>query len=188
MGNRAWNEGMGILNSDVVLEVHMARRDQEQRQQKVQMFMAGVTAVVAQQPTRDRAADQNELSEAAAKVLIKSALEPGCWMLSIYCDLGLHPAEGKAACDDLLARGMVKIHRFIRRGRGGQPQAIEVLEAGVRELAKRGIKPSEKKLKGGWKHDVWARLAEQWAHRNGYKHVSFERTLGNKTFDLILEE
>lgn len=151
------------------------------------MLFSGVRAVraSAQEASPSRV---SELPDSSLKVLVKAGLEPGIRLLGIYESLGMHPTEGKGAMDDVLARGMVRVHRLIRKGKGGQPCVVEVLPAGIAELAKRGIKPAEKKLKrGGFLHDVYARLVEKWAKRAGYRQVWFERTLGQKAFDLVME-
>lgn len=159
---------------------------EEQRRQRIGAFLAGVTAVAAQ--TKAEAPRETELPQQCLNVLVKAALEPGVQALEVYKTLGQHPAEGKTSVEGLVARGMVRVHRLARKGRGGQPQVLEVLPAGVAELAKRGIKPAEKKLKrGGFKHDVYARGLEKWAQRMGYAHW-FERTLGVKAFDFVYQD
>lgn len=160
---------------------------EEQRLQRASAFLSDVTAVIQPQAAAE-ISDVNELSATSLKVLIKAALELGIWLVGMYRTLGLHPAEGKQAVDDLLARGFVRIHRLVRKGRGGQPQVLELLPRGVAELEKRGISAAEKKVKrGGFKHDVYSRHIEKWARANGYRQVWFERTLGVKAFDLVLE-
>ena len=80
---------------------------EEERQAQIQTFMCDVTVV---RGMREEKPAVHELSETSLKVLIKAALEPGIWLTAIYGSLGMHPAEGKDAVDDLLARGMVKAH------------------------------------------------------------------------------
>lgn len=127
------------------------------------------------------------LSDVCVKVLVKAALEPGIWQEPMCESLSLHPAEEKAAVDDLLARAMVKQHH-LPKGRGGQPVVLEVLPKGLEELAKRGITPTEKKLKrGGFLHDCYARYLEKWAHGMGYRWW-FERVLDKKAFDFVYED
>ena len=167
--------------------VGLKHMTEEQRLQRASAFLSDVTAVIQPQAAAEKS-DVNELSSTSLKVLIKAALELGIWLVGMYRTLGLHPAEGKQAVDDLLARGLVRIHRLVRKGRGGQPQVLELLPRGVAELEKRGISPAEKKVKrGGFKHDVYSRHIEKWARANGYRQVWFERTLGVKAFDLVLE-
>lgn len=158
---------------------------EETRQARAAVFLDGVNAV---KTVKRHVPAVGELGEASLKVLIKAALEPGARLLDIYRALSLHPAEGKRAVDDLIARGLVRVHRLVRRGRGGQPQVLEVLPRGVAELEKRGISPAEKKVKrGGFKHDVYSRVVEAWAKANGARQIWFERTLGAKAFDMVLE-
>jgi len=126
---------------------------EEQRRRRVRALLGGVTAVAGQRAVQEPKA--TELSPEAVAVLVKAGLEPDRTLLELYRDLNLHAAEGTAAREQLGARGMVRPHRLARKGRGGQPQVLEVLPAGVAELGKRGIKLAEKKLKrGGFKHDV----------------------------------
>lgn len=129
-----------------------------------------------------------ELSEDSLKVLVKAGLEPGLFLLVIYKALNMPFATGRGAVNDLEARGMVKVHRLVRKGRGGQPHVLEVLPAGKAELEKRGISPAEKKLKrGGWLHDVYARYVERWAREQGFV-CWFERVMGAKAFDFVFED
>lgn len=157
------------------------------RRERVQAFMGNVRATrQADKPASSPAA--NELCEYSLKVLIKATLEPGIWLLAIYESLALHPAEGKSAVNDLLARGLVRVHRFPRKGRGGQPQSLEVLALGIEELARRGITPPLRKIaRGGWKHDVYARHLERWAKQQGFA-CSFERQFGSRFIDFVYED
>lgn len=155
------------------------------RRRQVQRLMATVKVV------RAEPVDQPQAPSVAANtinLLIKFGLEVMLTLLVAYQALGLHPSEGKRAVDDLLARGMVQLHRLPRKGRGGQPTVVEVLPAGLDELRKRGITPAEKKLRrGGFRHDIYARYIEQWAREAGYR-CYFERTLGDKAFDVVIED
>lgn len=158
---------------------------EDERQRRLGVFMAGVKAI--RTPPKETPSP-DALSATSLKVLVKAALEPGIRLLAIYESLGFHPAEGKRAVDDLVARGLVRVHRLVRQGRGAQPQVLEVLLKGVAELEKRGIVPALKKVKrGGFRHDVYARVIEQWARANGFVRMEFERTLGEKAFDLVME-
>ncbi len=158
---------------------------EEERRRRVDALMHGVEATSVRNVERPVV---NQLDQASLKVLTKFGLEPGTHLLEAYSALGLHPAEGKAAIDDLLARGFVKLHRLVRKGRGGQPTVVELLPAGKEELAKRGITLAEKKLKrGGFKHDVYGRYLEKWAKAQAFRYW-FERTLGRKAFDFVHED
>jgi hypothetical protein len=156
----------------------MKHLSENERMARNASFWSEVRAVKPCQKT-DRASS-TELSASSLNVLVKVALEPGIFLLAVYAALSMHPAEGRAAVNDLQARGMVKVHRLARKGRGGQPHVLEVLPPGRAELAKRGIAPAEQKVKRGrWLHDVYARYVERWARDQGFV-VWFERTLGKK--------
>jgi hypothetical protein len=115
-------------------------------------------------------------------------LEPGIPQVQLQNDLGLHPAEAKRATEDLVARGYIRLHRLVRKGRGAKPLVIEVLKSGQDELNKRGISPTPKLLKrGGFKHDVYARALVAGYRKKGLQHW-IERTLGSKAFDLVYED
>lgn len=156
-----------------------------ERRERNQSLLSCVTVRQGDQPV---APTVNELSERSLKVLIKAGLEPGVFLLEAYRSLSLHPAEGKSSIDDLLARDYIKLHRLPRKGRGGQPVVVEVVQRGRQEMEKHGIAPAERRLKrGGWLHDVYARYIERWAKEKGY-HVWFERMLGKKAFDMVYED
>lgn len=159
--------------------------DEQERLRRNDAFLSGVDA---KKPAPAKSVEAPELAENSLKVLIKAALEPGLCLLEIYAALGLHPAEGTAAVTDLVARAFAKVHRFPRKGRGGQPQALEPLPNGMEELAKRGISPPPRKIaRGGWKHDVYARQLERWAVSQGFHHW-FEKRYGAKHFDVVIED
>lgn len=157
---------------------------EEQRRQSAEAFLASVHAVKRQ---AESVPSTSDLTGASSSLLIKAALEPGKNLLDMYRDLGLHPAEGKAAQEDLVARGFVRVHRLVRKGRGGQPQVLEVTHEGVQALLKRGITPAPRLLKGGFCHDCYARLLARWAAERKFR-ISFERTLGAKSFDAVYED
>jgi hypothetical protein len=158
---------------------------ESQRRWRAQGFLNGSDTVRGQPVEKP---SEPELAANSLKVLVKVALEIGLTLLVVYAGLGLHAAEGKRAVDDLLARGWIKLHRIARKGRGGQPEVVEVLPAGRAELVKHGITPAEKKLKrGGFKHDVYARYVEAWARELGHRYW-FERVLGPKAFDFVYED
>lgn len=159
--------------------------DEQERARRTRAFMRSVHT---KEQVMAKPVETPELAENSLKVLIKALLEPGLFLLAIYAALGLHPAEGKAAVTELIARGFARPHRFPRKGRGGQPQALEPLPKGIEELAKRGITPPPRKIaRGGWKHDVFARWLENWARTRSFHHW-FERRLGKKFFDFVYED
>lgn len=155
-----------------------------QRRAGADAFLATVQAT---QKTAEQPMQSPSLPDASLKLLIKAALEPGTYLLDMYRALGLHPAEGKGAQEDLIARGYARVHRLARKGRGGQPQVIEVTDEGAAVLADRGITPAGRLVKGGFKHDCYARLIGRWAAAQKFR-VAYERTLGGKTFDLTYED
>lgn len=153
----------------------MKHLSEQVRRQRAEGFLGMVKAIKA--PSKPKKPSVSELPFQAVSILTKSALEPGTPLLGIYKDLGLHPAEGKGALDTLLAKGMVRTHRMARRGRGGQPVVVEVIERGIEELHKRGITPAPKLIRrGGFKHDVYARWLRTWAQAQRFEHW-FEWTL-----------
>lgn len=157
---------------------------EERRLQTAGAFLADVHAVKQYEKEKAKSSD---LPGGSLNLLIKAGLEPGKNLLDMYDALGLHPAEGKAAQEDLVARGFVRVQRLVRKGRGGQPQVLEVTKEGEAVLAARGISLAPRVVKGGFKHDCYARLIAEWAVRRMWRHT-FERTLGEKTFDLVLED
>lgn len=160
---------------------------ENERQTRLTRFMQGVNAVQAAVVKTE--VSEPELSSNAMNVLFKTAVEIGIPQLALYEALGLHPAEGKAAVDELLARNMIKLHRLARKGRGGQPVVVEVLPKGQEVLESRGMAPGEKRIKrGGFLHDVYVRIVERWAHSCGFRNMWFERTLGDKAFDFVFED
>ncbi len=161
----------------------MKHLSEKARLQRAQPFLSSVTASMPRAVTRPSI---SELAKTSLNVLIKAALEPGIFLLAIYASLNLHPVEGQTAIRDLLARGMVRMQRLVRRGRGGQPQCLETLGPGHTELAKRGIQPAARKLKGGFKHDVYGRLVEK-SVKPSVRLFRLEYTLGAKTFDGLAE-
>jgi hypothetical protein len=130
----------------------LAGRDLEEQEQAVEKFRSWV---VAQKAASGEKPEPGELSPRAGKVLIKCATEPGKGLMEVYQDLGLHPAEGKGAVDELLAHGFVCLHRLRRKGRGGQEVAVEITTQADGELAKRGIARAARVLGGGFKRDVY---------------------------------
>lgn len=156
-----------------------------ERRRRVERLLAKVDVVRAEPVEQPQAPG---LVEDSVKLLVKVATEPMVPLTEAYLGLGMHASDGKWSEDDLLARGMIKLHRLARKGRGGQPTVVEVLPPGLDELRKHGITPAEKKLKrGGFKHDIYARYIERWARDAGYR-CYFERTLGDKAFDVVIED
>ena len=163
--------------------MRMKHLSEQERLLRAQPFLSSVSASM---PQAAKKPSTNELSKRSLNVLIKAALEPGIWLLAIYTSLNLHPAEGQAAVKDLLARAMVRTHRLVRRGRGAMPQGLEVLVPGKNELAKRGVEPATRILKGGFKHNVYGLLVEK-SIKPTVRRFHFEYTLGAKTFDGVGE-
>lgn len=162
----------------------MRHLNEQLRSERNRAFMARVS-VLAGPPSEPP--KTSELSQRAVKVLVKAALEVDITLLAIYEALGFHPAEGKAAIDELLAKGCVQLHR-LPKGRGGQPTVVQILPPGRAELEKRGIVPAARKVKrGGFLHDVYARRIERWAKAEGHRYW-FERKLGDKSFDFVYED
>lgn len=158
---------------------------EQERQHRVAVYMSSVRSLLI--PDEAPQTTTNELRSASLNVLIKGALEIGGPLLAIYSSLSLHPAEGKAACDDLLARGYMSLLR-LPKGRGGQMVVIEPLSAGKEELVKRGIEPAKPHLRrGGFRHAVYGEYLGKWAVAQRLSHW-WERTLGVKAFDFVYEE
>lgn len=163
--------------------------DEVERLRRMRLLLDRVTARHAQPVDSPAASKTAELTPPAGNVLIKSALEPGTPLTSIYAALQLHAAEGKRAVDELLAAGYVRMHRIARKGRGGQPTVLEVLRAGMQELSKRGVAPAPRLIaRGGFLHDVYGRFIHRWLHAQGVTRIQCERTLGEKAFDLLYED
>jgi hypothetical protein len=159
----------------------MRRFREEERRRSAQRLLAQVCAdVLAEKPKPEA----GEVSATAKNVLAVAAVEVGKPLTRLYQDLSLHPAEGKAALDELQARGLVRLHSLARTGRGGQPTTVEVLARADEELAKMGVTRPKPVLKGGFLHDVYGRRLAQWAKARGYQHW-LERTLGKKCYDVL---
>jgi hypothetical protein len=129
---------------------------------------------------------KEKLSCLAVKLLAHVALNALCFVTQRYNELGLNLAEGKKTLEELVGKGFIRLHRIPRIGRGGQYQALEILEAGKALLAEKGITVEPLVLKGGYRHSFYGRLIGRWADSQKYKY-SFERKLGQKEFDLVLE-
>ena len=129
----------------------------------------------------------NELAQESLLLLIEAARHPEPTLLEHYDSVGMHGAAGRRATDDLRARNMIRLLRLVRKGRGGQPTVVEVLEAGLKELMKRGIKPAPRVVKGGFKHEVYARLIARNERAQG-KKTWFEKWFGNQSSDVLSED
>ena len=58
----------------------------------------------------------------------------------------------------------------------------------MEELAKRGIRPAGLKGKGKFRHKLYANQIDQHKQEQGWVRCWLERTLGNKTFDVVGED
>jgi DNA-binding MarR family transcriptional regulator len=162
-----------------------------ERKQRAELFLSGVSAVYScmnHDAGKKEQRGMGALSPASLSVLTKVALEPLFSLSQVYKALGLHPAEGKRAVNDLEARNYVRLHRMPRKGRGGQPVIVEVLPLGADELKERGFALAQRRIKrGGFRHDWWGRQLELWARQFRYPYW-FERTLGKKAFDFVYDK
>jgi hypothetical protein len=156
----------------------------EVRRERASVFLAGVQAV---KRTVEPCREKDVLSARALGLLVKAALEPGTTLLEMYRALGLSGGEGKSAQESLIARGLVRVRRLVRKGRGAQPQVLEITKCGKEVLGARGITPTPHVLKGGFLHDCCGRGIARWCERRSYRY-SFERTLGAKCFDVVYED
>lgn len=159
------------------------RRPPEDIQRMKEAFLAEIQA---EKPQKREEPSPGELSQAAGNILTKAGLESGTFLMAIYDDLGLHHSEGRSAVEELLARGLIRIHRLPRIGRGGQPETLEVTDRGYEELEKRGIKRPGSVLKGGFLHDLYGRKVRQYLKQQGCR-CWFEKKLGRKAFDLLFQ-
>jgi len=166
--------------------ITLAKINIQDRARATQVFSASIVALGSDVPgvVENQDPDVNGLSEEAVKILVKCGMEPGVLLTDIYKDLGLHPTVGKRGLDELIARGVVKVHRIPRKGRGSQYSVVEITDDG--ELGKHGIQKPKQVLKGGFKHDVYGRWLGRWAAAKGWRYW-WERTLGKKTFDFVYE-
>ncbi len=161
----------------------LKRQSPDKAKQARDMFLASVEAL---KPDVKSKPEPGELSGLAVKLAVKLAIEPDKPLTQVYSDVGFHPSTGKAALDELLARGFARVHRIPRKGRGGQYAVVEITQQADGELEKRGIRRPAAVLKGGFKHDVYGRWLGRWATKRHYRHW-WERTLGKKTFDFVYE-
>lgn len=156
----------------------------EEIQRRADSFFASVVAVEKAMPAPER---KDELSKSAIALLVKAGLEPGTFLLEMYRALGLNGTSGKAAQEGLVAKGFMRVHRLVRKGRGAQPQVLEVTKEGAAFLNERGIAVAPLVLKGGMKHSCYGLYVGRWGRARSMRH-DFERTLGSKTFDVVLED
>jgi hypothetical protein len=152
---------------------------------RTEAFLANVAAFERSPARAQEARDQ--LSSGALGLLVRAAQHPGEFLVKLYKEVGLHPVQGKSSAEQLIARGLIKVHRLGREGRGARPMALEVLPRGLEELRQRGLEGAQRLLKrGGWKHDVYARWMVSWARGQSFQ-VWLERQLGPKAFDVVYE-
>ena len=128
------------------------------------------------------------LSRNARAILLALALDPIQTVTRLYASLGMHPAKGKAAVDELVAEGYVRVHLIGRVGRGAQYQVIELLPTADSILAPAGLSRPETVVKGGFKHDLFARYTAAWARQERSGSPAFEQTYGHKTYDVAWAE
>lgn len=169
-------------------ELLMRHMSERERRRRAEGFLKSVIAI--REPVEEKKKDTggvDEVSENSVYLVIEAARHPEKTLLELYEGAALHPAEGKRALDDLRARGMIWLHRLARKGRGGQPWAVQVIGKGLEELKKRGIAPTELEGKGSWKHRIYVRHIGNWRKKKGDRFFA-ERKLGVKTFDGVSED
>lgn len=173
--------------ADSVGAMNMRTEHEKERRLRNEPFWDSVVARHRPDPERKQSSP-SELSDESFKLLVVIALRYYLTLLAIYKSLGFHPAEGKSAIDDLLARGLVRLHRIARRGRGGQPQVVELRPRGRDVLATKGITPTPWQLKrGGFVHAVYGHyVGEHFKSKDCA--IWYERTLGDKAFDLVVQD
>jgi len=162
----------------------MMRKSSAEAEACANAFKASVIATRAEERGEHV---EGELSSNASAVMNKAVNEPDTLLTKIYSDLNLHPAEGKKAIDELIGRGYARIHHISRRGRGAMYGMLEILHTADEEIAKRGIVRPKPLLKGGFLHDAYARVISKYLREKGHRHW-FEKTLGDKQFDIVYEE
>ena len=64
---------------------------------------------------------------------------------------------------------------------------VEITRAAEAELKKHGISRPEPLLKGGFLHDCYGRVISKYLRAEGHRHW-LEKTLGEKTFDIVYED
>ena len=89
-----------------------------------QVTLSFLASIQSQRPDEEPEPEPGELSPRAVIVMNKAVSEADKSLMGIYSDLGLHPAEGKRALDELLARGFVRLHRLSRKGRHRKDRTI----------------------------------------------------------------
>lgn len=164
-------------------DMKLAMRSPDEVKQAREGFLDSILAL---KPLVEKKPEPGELSDISVQLLIKLTLEPDKFITEAYEDMGQHPSIGKAALDELLARGFARGHRIPRKGRGNQYLAVEITERADGELEKRGIKRPSPVLKGGFKHDLYGRRLGRWVSKKHFRHW-YERTFGKKTFDVVYE-
>ena len=121
-------------------------------------------------------------------MLIEVAMHPERTLVEHYKSLGVSPAKGKAAVDELVAGGYARVHRIRRTGSGAQYQVLELLPAANAILQAAGLIRPVAKVKGSYKHDLFARYTAKWAAHERAGRPEFERSFGKKTFDVAWTE
>ena len=145
-------------------------------------FLHGV--VIEPAPETPAAEAKPALSKSALALKISAAMHPEHTLVEHYRSIGVSPAKGKAAVDELVAGGYARVRRIRRTGSGAQYQVLELLPAADAILQTAGLSRPAPKVKGGFKHDLFARYTAKWAERERAGHPEFEKTYGRKTFDV----
>ena len=122
------------------------------------------------------------------RLLAKAVSEPGWPLMRMYSDLGLAGNPGVAAKEKLLADGMAREHKLVRKGSGGQLLALEVLPRGLEIVRRMGLPVVELEGKGEFKHKVYVhRYLIPWAKKRKYRYW-IERWFEPKQIDFVYED
>ena len=173
------------------IAVKLNRAEKGAEKSAREAFLAGVVVQsVPDVAPLDAPSDGPELSisKNAHAIVLALALDPIQTVTPLYASLGMHPAKGKAAIDELVAEGYARVHRVARDGRGAQYQVVELLQAADAILAPAGLSRPDRVAKGGFKHDLFARYTAAWARRERSGSPEFEQTYGRKQFDVAWTE
>jgi len=133
---------------------------------------------------RSHGRSEERLSGEERKVLVIVSHEWGIGLLVVYRRAGMAPRRGQQVLRRMESKGLIRIHTFPGRGRGGRFRVAEVTDKGWKVLEALGIERPKALTQGGWEHELAARLVGKEGQRLGY-HVDYEVTMGDRRFDCV---
>jgi hypothetical protein len=108
------------------------------------------------------------------------ATEPMC---GIYQQMGVSRAQGRRIVKPLISMGLIIIHSLPTGRRGGRLSLPEITDCGWQILVEKGISRPRPKTKGGFMHELAARLIEA-CEKGQSRTVRFEIDVGGRRLDV----